>query len=82
MERYIKLIVRNRKNANFYKTPSGAAIGDVLTSVIATAAEAKVNLFEYSTDLHRNRDQVKTNPEQWLPWVYGERLAEAEATID
>lgn len=76
MERYIKLVVRNRKNANFYKTLSGAAIGDVLTSVIATAAEAKVNLFEYLTCLQRNRDQVKANPERWLPWVYAERLAQ------
>ncbi|PIE42910.1 MAG: hypothetical protein CSA50_07740 [Gammaproteobacteria bacterium] len=82
MERYIKLVVRDRKNANFYKTPSSAAIGDVLTSIIATAAEANVNLFEYLTDLQRNRDQVKTNPEQWLPWVYAERLAGAEATTD
>jgi hypothetical protein len=74
MERYIKLIVRNRKNANFYKTPSGAAIGDVLTSVIATAAEARVNIFDYLNCLQRYRDQLKANPEKWLPWEYEDTL--------
>ncbi|PIE44268.1 MAG: transposase, partial [Gammaproteobacteria bacterium] len=64
---------------NFYKTLSGAAIGDVLTSIIATAAEANVNLFEYLTDLQRNREQVKADPGQWLPWVYAKRVAEAKA---
>jgi hypothetical protein len=40
MEQALKLIVRNRKNAYFYKTPAGAAISDVITSLIATAMQA------------------------------------------
>jgi len=41
----LKLIVRGRKNAYFYKTLAGAEVGDVLTSVIATCELNGVNLF-------------------------------------
>ena len=37
MEAQLKLVVRNRKNAMFYKTLTGAGIGDIITSMIATA---------------------------------------------
>ncbi|MFK5987007.1 MAG: transposase [Pseudomonadota bacterium] len=47
MEAILKLIVRNRKNAYFYKTPAGAAISDVITSCIATIMQADVNVFDY-----------------------------------
>jgi transposase len=70
MEQQLKLIVRNRKNANFYKTAAGAAIGDVITSVIATCAQAGVNVLEYLNALQRNPLAVKAHPEQWLPWNY------------
>jgi transposase len=36
-ERELKLIIRGRNNALFFKTPAGAAIADVITSVVATA---------------------------------------------
>jgi hypothetical protein len=40
MEAMLKLIVRNRKNAGFFKTGSGAAIGAGSTSLIGTATAA------------------------------------------
>lgn len=46
MEQALKWVVRDRKNAMFHKTISGAAIADVITSIIATAANACVNVFE------------------------------------
>jgi hypothetical protein len=36
MEGQLKLVVRNRKNAYFYKTLAGASVADVITSLIAT----------------------------------------------
>jgi len=72
MEAILKLIVRNRKNAYFYKTPAGAAISDVLTSCIATSMQADVNVFDYFNAIQRNRLAVRENPLNWLPWNYTE----------
>ncbi len=47
MEALLKLIVRDRKNAMFHKTLLGATIGDIITSMIATASEAGINVFNY-----------------------------------
>jgi hypothetical protein len=45
MERTLKLIIRGRKNALFFKTLAGAAIADVLTSLIATCEKIGINTF-------------------------------------
>lgn len=70
METILKLIVRNRKNAYFYKTPAGAAISDVITSCIATSMQADVNVFDYFNAIQRHRIAVKNEPSAWLPWNY------------
>lgn len=72
MEAQLKLIVRNRKNAGPFRTGSGAAIGDVITSMIATAAQAGTNPVNYFTHLQRNADKVKASPQQYLPWDFNE----------
>ena len=74
MEAMLKLIIRSRKNAMFYKTLAGAAIGDVLTSLIATCQQAGVNAFEYLIVLQRHAEAVKQLPQAWLPWCYAETL--------
>ena len=70
MESMLKLIVRNRKNAYFYQTAAGAAISDVITSCIATAMQNEINVFDYFNAIQRNRQAVKENPLDWLPWNY------------
>lgn len=70
MEQQLKLVARNRKNAHFFKSTVGAAVGDVLTSLIATSTRAGVNAFEYLNVLQRNPVCVKTHPELWMPWNY------------
>ena len=72
IERQLKIVVRDRKNAMFHKTLNGATIGDVITSMIATAARAGVNVFEYFTTLQQNKEKVKVNPENYQPWNYRE----------
>jgi hypothetical protein len=52
IESLLKIVVRDRKNAMFHKTLNGATIGNVITSMIATATQAGVNVFEYFTVLH------------------------------
>ncbi len=70
IEAMLKIVVRDRKNAMFHKTLLGATIGDVITSVIATASEAGINVFDYFTTLQREKEQVKKTPEDYLPWNY------------
>tara|TARA_B110001454_G_scaffold209803_1_gene223677 strand:+ start:910 stop:2499 length:1590 start_codon:yes stop_codon:yes gene_type:complete len=70
IEAILKIIVRDRRNAMFRKTLAGAAIGDVITSMIVTASEAGANVFEYFNFLQQNKDKVKAEPEKYLPWNY------------
>jgi transposase len=70
LEQALKLVIRGRKNALFFKTPAGAAIADVITSVVATAHHAGINTFDYLIALQRHADAVKAQPERWLPWNY------------
>jgi len=79
VERALKVPIRNRKNALFYKTRHGAAVGDILMSVIRTAKAAGVNPFDYLTDLQRHKSRVFNEPEAWLPWNYKATLERAEA---
>ena len=74
MEQALKLIVRNRKNAYFYKTPAGAAISDVITSLIATAMQSGINVFDYFNAIQRHSQLVKEQPEKWLPWNYEQSI--------
>lgn len=74
LEQALKLVIRNRKNALFFKTQAGAAIADVLLSLIATAAQANINVFDYLIVLQRHAKEVKQAPLQWLPWTYQNTL--------
>ena len=73
METRLKLVVRNRKNAGFFKTGSGAAIGDVITSMIATSQQVGVNAVNYFTYIQRHAEQVKAAPQNYLPWQFKEK---------
>ena len=68
MEGQLKLVVRNRKNAGFFKSGTGAAVGDVITSLVATCAQNGLNPFDYLNRLQRNAEDVKAHPEKYLPW--------------
>jgi len=83
METMLKLVIRGRKNAMFYKTLAGAAIADTIMSLIATCQRAGINTFDYLVVLQRHAQAVKRQPEQWLPWNYttaveAEKVAAAE----
>lgn len=73
-EQTLKAQINIRKNAHFYKTLAGASVADTLISLIATTRHAEINPFEYLTAIQRNRDRVRANPEQWMPWNYEKSL--------
>jgi hypothetical protein len=81
-EQVLKMAIRHRKNSLFYKTLNGARAGDVFMSLIHTAERAGANPFDYLTELLRNAEQVRTSPQQWMPWNYRETLAALDKATD
>lgn len=73
-ERALKMAIRNRKNAYFYKTPHGAEVGDLFMSLIHTCELAAANPFEYLTALQQHADLVATQASAWMPWNYRDAM--------
>lgn len=71
-ERALKLVVLSRKNSLFYKTEHGAAVGDLLQSLIESCRLNKASPWDYLLSVVSNAKAVRQNPEAWLPWNYAE----------
>jgi transposase len=74
-ERSLKMAIRNRKNAYFYKTAHGAEVGDLFMSLIHTCELGGVNPFDYLTALQQHAAQLATNASAWMPWNYRDAMA-------
>ena len=74
-ERMLKSAIRHRKNSLFFKTQVGAAVGDILTSVLMTAKANELNPVEYLQNLLTHRDHWLQSPKDWLPWNYPATMA-------
>lgn len=70
VERSLKLAIRNRRNALFYKTLNGASVGDLFMSLIHSCELNGANPFDYLTALQRHAEDLKRNPTAWMPWNY------------
>ena len=73
--RALKLMIRQRKNSLFFVSLYSAQVASVLTSIIATALKAGVNVLDYLVALQRHRRDVLQQPARWLPWNYTLNLA-------
>jgi hypothetical protein len=69
-ERALKKAILHRKNSYFYKTQNGAIVGDTYMSLIYTCQSSGANPFDYLQALQTHVDQVKRQPQMWLPWNY------------
>ena len=74
-ERALKLAIRNRRNALFYKTLTGAHVGDAFMSLIHTCRLNDADPFDYLTELQKHAGELALDPEKWMPWNYRETLA-------
>jgi transposase len=74
VERALKKVILNRKNALFYKTLNGAGVGDLFMSLIHTCELNGANPFDYLTELQRHAEELKQKPSEWMPWNYRETL--------
>src|ERR1044072_5649909 len=62
VERSLKKAILNRRNALFYKTLNGAAVGDLFMSLIYTCELNGANPFDYLTELQRRSEELKRCP--------------------
>jgi hypothetical protein len=75
VERALKRAVLHRKNALFYRTLNGAAVGDLFMSLIHTCQLCDANSFDYLIELQRHATELAANPAAWMPWSYRDHLA-------
>ena len=75
VERALKKAILNRRNALFYRTLNGAAVGDLFMSLIHTCELNGANPFDYLTELQRHAEELKRQPSEWMPWNYRDTLA-------
>jgi transposase len=73
-ERVLKLPIRNRKSAMFYKTLKSALLASYVQSLLFSAAQNNINPFEYMKEILVRKDIVKKSPTKWLPWKYLESI--------
>lgn len=76
-ERILKRAILHRKASMFYRTLTGAEVGDVYMSLIHTCRLCDVNPFEYLNALQHHAQDVITDAARWLPWNYREQLVAA-----
>ena len=75
VERALKRVVLHRKNALFFRTEQGSAVGDLLMSVIETCRANGIRAADYLVQVINNARAVREDPAQWLPWTYEARVA-------
>jgi hypothetical protein len=73
-EQALKRAVLHRKGSMFYKTVTGAEVGDVYMSLIHTCRLCDVNPLDYLNALQRCAADVIANAALWLPWNFREQL--------
>jgi transposase len=77
VERALKRVVLHRKNALFFRTEQGSAVGDLLMSVIETCRANGIRAADYLVQVMKNARAVRDNPAEWLPWAYASQTASA-----
>lgn len=79
-ERSLKQPILVRKSSMFFKTEHGAAVGDILGSLIRTCRLNGTNAWDYLATIIRNKSDARRSPHLYLPWNYkGEDEAETLA---
>lgn len=69
-EQSLKQFILMRKNSLFFKTEHGAAVGDILASLIQTCRLNGINAWDYLVTIIRNKSDARRNPHLYLPWNY------------
>ncbi len=70
VERMIKIIIRIRKNSLFFNNVSSAYYSGEILSLLETAVQNQVNVFDYMKYLLSHKKEVLATPRNYLPWLY------------
>lgn len=81
VERALKLAIRIRKNAMFYKTLHSAFVGSLFLTLIATCELAGKNPIHYLIVLQEHKSDVFAHPDLWLPWNYESTLTTLDTVL-
>jgi transposase len=57
-----------RKNSLFFRTEHGAAVGDILASLIQTCRLNGINPWDYLVRIIRHKSEARRHPHLYLPW--------------
>ena len=76
-EQALKRAIIHRKGSLFFKTASGAEVGDIYMSLVHTCRLCNVNPFDYLKALQMHAQVVQSHPALWLPWNFREQIARA-----
>ena len=76
-EQGLKRAVLHRKGSLFYKTMTGAEVGDVYMSLIHTCRLCEVNPLDYLNALQNHAAAVTKNAALWLPWNFRSQLTQS-----
>jgi transposase len=79
VELSLKQFILMRKNSLFFKTEHGAAVGDIMASLIQTCRLNGVNAWGYLVTLVRHKSEARRHPHRYLPWTYKGEAEEARA---
>jgi len=78
-ERALKQFILMRKNSLFFRTEHGAAVGDILASLIQTCRLNGINAWDYLVTIIRNKSEARRHPHLYLPWNYAESERDSRA---
>ena len=79
-ERALKMAILHRKNSLSYKTLNGARTGDLFMSLIHTCRLNKVNPYDFLLAIAKHPQEVKAQPQAWMPWNYPKTVVEADSS--
>jgi hypothetical protein len=66
----IKVIIKIRKNSLFFNNAASAAYSGVILTLLETAVQNEVSVFEYMDYLMKYKNDVIDNPKNYLPWLF------------
>jgi transposase len=78
VEQALIIPVRYLAGSFNYQSEDGAAVGDHVMSLIATARANDVEPVAYLTECLRCHEDLAKRPQYYLPWVYRERREEGD----
>jgi hypothetical protein len=78
VERVIKCIILLRKNSLFFHNHFSAYYSGEILTLLETAHQAEVNVFEYMDYLLSNKEKVIKDSKNYLPWLFNKRDEEKD----